>query len=896
MRPFVKDVGGAKAILDEFSPHLIQTKQKLVDSLGFRHWLLILFVVGTVYGLVVYQDNRMPSVIPAGQYKKFSEIRARHLLNALTDLGPRPSGSKACEVDAVNIITRRLNNVRYEIKSRGVNRFEMDIQRPSGCYDLKFLSSFTLCYSKITNIVARIGPATPAKHAILLNCHFDTLPDSPGATDDAVSCAILMEILDLYSHKTTALQNDIIFLFNGAEENFLQGSHGFITQHPWRHSIRAFVNLEGSGAGGREILFQAGPGNSWLLQTYLENAPYPHCSVLAQEIFQAGIIPSDTDFRVFRDYGRISGLDIAYFRNGWVYHTEFDLPKFIAEGCIQRAGENIYALIEALINSPYLDDQNYFTESNQWVFYDVIGLFTVFYSVPVGKFYNYLTALIILILVLYRIKRRIYLFADVLYALFHHAIAMSFMIAVGCIVTLMVIKLDLVMCWYKRPELVFPLYIFPMLLSGCTAHSIMARRSMLRNAEMVQYDSVLIIFASILFILTWKGFASAFYLLIHSFFPLLRDPLLFFLGKIGILRRVTIRWLLGTQLLCTVPVMVFGAYAVMLLFDFFVPVVGRLGQNLNPEFIVLPLSFLTAMSFVLFTNNLVYLTRRMDYLIKCGLASFLFFLLILSTTRLGWPYYYSESSPRLRRIIALDTKRTIFPFLSNESTVEHALFVQALDYRGISDLPEHTFLSGNKPDCRNISDEYCRFPFYTAIHEMFPPEEARWIPLPDNLVINDPITLNLEKKIPISADELKLSFVLKGGVDKSSLHLTPLNGFTLKKWSFTDLNVEAFGKRKTYFVFLTYGHEAPSEFKFWIHLKLENGSKFINIDELQTVPTFEVSVASHYAHGPHQHSETARQLRSLIEMRRKVPHIAVGWWKWAITSIIGVAQIVVYTF
>lgn len=75
-----------------------------------------------------------------------------------------------------------------------------------------------------------------------------------------------------------------------------------------------------------------------------------------------------------------------------------------------------------------MDDQNYFTESNQWVFYDVIGLFTVFYSVPVGKFYNYLTALIILILVLYRIKRRIYLFADVLYALFHHAIAMSFMI------------------------------------------------------------------------------------------------------------------------------------------------------------------------------------------------------------------------------------------------------------------------------------------------------------------------------------------------------------------------------------------------------------------------------------------------------------------------------------
>ncbi|TMS35244.1 hypothetical protein L596_002688 [Steinernema carpocapsae] len=121
-----------------------------------------------------------------------------------------------------------------------------------------------------------------------------------------------------------------------------------------------------------------------------------------------------------------------------------------------------------------------------------------------------------------------------------------------------------------------------------------------------------------------------------------------------------------------------------------------------------------------------------------------------------------------------------------------------------------------------------------------------------------------------------------------SLHVTPLSSFSLKQWSFTDLDIEEFGDRQTFFVFLTYGHERPDSRIFWVLLESENPVTY-NVNDQASL---ELGVATHYAHGQYQNSETLLQLRQLINNRRKTPHVAVGWWKWAITHLGGTAEFV----
>ncbi|XP_070296511.1 endoplasmic reticulum metallopeptidase 1-like isoform X1 [Salvelinus sp. IW2-2015] len=319
---------------------------------------------------------------------EFNAVRAREHLERITSVGPRPVGSRENEVLTVNFLLEQIEHIKA-ISASGPNSVTVDVQRPTGSY--KIPGGFT-SYCKVSNIAVRLEPKAGAQHLMLANCHFDTVANSPGASDDAVSCAVMLEVLRSLANLSTPLRHGVLFLFNGAEETMLQGSHGFITQHPWAKQVRAFINLEAVGVGGKELVFQTGPENPWLIQAYNHAAKHPFASVVGQEIFQSRLLPSDTDFRIYRDFGNIPGIDLAFIENGFIYHTKYDTPDRILTDSIQRAGDNILAVLKHLVMSKELADPSEYAHGNM-VFFDLLGVVVVAYPAHVGTIINYTTAI-----------------------------------------------------------------------------------------------------------------------------------------------------------------------------------------------------------------------------------------------------------------------------------------------------------------------------------------------------------------------------------------------------------------------------------------------------------------------------------------------------------------------
>ena len=314
----------------------------------------------------------------------FSEERARDHLARILSFGIRTVGSAANEVHTPDYILQEAGKVRDEAQRLGLSiDIEAEVQHPSGSFTSWFLGGFTNVYDKVTNVLVRVSSsaARSKQNALLVSAHFDTALGTVAASDDAAMCAAMLEVMRNLALRQDPLPHAVVFIFNGAEETNWQAAHGFITQHRWASSIRSVINLEGTGAGGRAMVVQTGPKHSWIAQAYARFAPRPHASTLAQEIFQAKIVPGWTDFETYIEYAdhEIAGIDMVFIQDGYVYHTKQDDLAHVTAGTLQHLGENLLPACEALASSPYLVDALTLRDRTA-VYFDVLGQWMVVLS------------------------------------------------------------------------------------------------------------------------------------------------------------------------------------------------------------------------------------------------------------------------------------------------------------------------------------------------------------------------------------------------------------------------------------------------------------------------------------------------------------------------------------
>src|SRR5205814_3510336 len=98
----------------------------------------------------------------------------------------------------------------------------------------------------ISNILVRQQGSASGGKALLLDGHYDTMPNSPGASDDGSGVVVLLETLRAI-RAGAPLRNDLICLFSDGEEVGLQGAKAFAYAHPWAKDVGLVLNFEARG-------------------------------------------------------------------------------------------------------------------------------------------------------------------------------------------------------------------------------------------------------------------------------------------------------------------------------------------------------------------------------------------------------------------------------------------------------------------------------------------------------------------------------------------------------------------------------------------------------------------------------------------------------------------------
>ncbi|KAF9208321.1 hypothetical protein BGZ49_009174 [Haplosporangium sp. Z 27] len=581
--------GGLPTGIDHDLTKSTRARQSTTNSGALISWV---YFLGFLSFLASYAYNchyALPKPIMEGRNPvtgelQFSEANVRALTGHLSEnIGLRLIGTESVD-ETERYLIREIKSLKEQAKmveaagNIDLPNFDMWIQVNDGSHRFDFMSKVVMkTYTNMTNIIVRLscGPECD-RNAILLNAHYDTTLGSPGAADDALGVGIQMELIRILSQQPALKKNSVIFLFNGGEESLQDASHSFITQHELKDTVRAVINLEGCGTSGPEILFQA---NSRPMIEAYKKVPYPHGTVMANDLFSTGLILSDTDFRQFVDHGNLTGLDMAVYMNSYLYHTHLDLNEHMDLGLPQHMGENTLALVQHIGNEIDLVTENgeMFEKTSKVVFFDIMGGIFLAYSMDTAVKLH--IAFGILSLLVINVGASSPSIRSVL------SISVSLIAAVVApnLVAFLLVSIGKPMQWFTNEWL--PLAIFgPISVAAMftVQYFFHDGKISVPSNELATFSGVHFFFSVLMGSATYAGLASSYMAAVFALPYSL--ALLFNMNRVALYKRIqkidsdaTVDF--STYMVASIIPTSYLLYAACSIFDFLIPLSGRIGVD-----------------------------------------------------------------------------------------------------------------------------------------------------------------------------------------------------------------------------------------------------------------------------------------------------------------------------
>lgn len=294
---------------------------------GERTLGIAVAVIAFVTMLVLWRSAQPSPLPPDAPLTVFSAARAAVIQRAIA-FQPRPVGSPA-NAKARAVLRESLANAGFAVEEQHA----FACGRHGAC-------------ANVVNVVATREGTVPELQRVMLAAHHDSVPSSPGGSDDGMGTSAVVEAARALGAGPRT-KRGLVILLTDAEEDGLVGAEAFAKHHPLIRHVGAVVNVDARGSTGASSMFETSKGNRWLVDLYARAVSRPSSSSLFYEVYRR--MPNDTDFTVFRRTA--SGLSLANIENIARYHTPLDTFEGADPATLQHHGEQAVALARALADA-----------------------------------------------------------------------------------------------------------------------------------------------------------------------------------------------------------------------------------------------------------------------------------------------------------------------------------------------------------------------------------------------------------------------------------------------------------------------------------------------------------------------------------------------------------------